>query len=146
MHRRNNRFGWLPIIVVVIALIAIFGGRGRNEFGGRNGPWNERLRVERLESAERFRAEQLERAERFRAERDQWQYRGDGRYEFSQRWHGPMVFAPFFFFGKLLKLLLALGLIAGGLYLLRRDRRPRWREPKGPNDGPGTPLGPIFHA
>ena len=57
-----------------------------------------------------------------------------------------MLWMPFFFVGKLLKLLLALGLIAAGLFLLRRDRRPRWRETDGPNDGPGTPLGPIFRA
>jgi len=149
MYRRNNRyrparqgrrpFGWLAIIVAVIALAAIFGGRG--EF--RSAPWDAQSRLERAERVERWRAEQRERQW---AKRNDWQYRGDGQYEFSRRWHGPMVFAPFFFFGKLLKLLLALGLIGAGLYLLRRDRRPRWREPKGPNDGPGTPLGPVFHA
>lgn len=145
MFRPNNRFrparhgrrpfGWLPLVLAVVALVAIFGGRGDHRH--RAVPFDPPSSAGQVERGD---------VRSWDAERGEWQNRHDGGYEWSQQRHMPMMFAPFFIVGKLLKLLLALGLIGAGLFVLRRDRRPRRRGPEGPDDGPGTPLGPVFHA
>lgn len=135
MQPRRNRLGFLALVVGALALIAVMAGR-------HGGP----SVLHQPAAAVRIAAQAERQAARAEAQAERWSERAEARAERWQNDHRPFFFGPLFFVGNLVRVIAALLLIGFGVRLLRRSG---WRGPgRGPDapGGPGTPVGPVFHA
>lgn len=155
MEPHGNRLGLIAIILGAVALVVALSARDRTP----SMPMHRSREVPAIQTPPAHQAPSPPHAPRF--ERDDWQdkqpFAGGERWNnserFTERRHGPF-FGLFWFFGGLLRLLIALLLIVLGLRLLRRSgwggpgshRRGSGHSGEPRDPPPGTPMGPPFQA
>lgn len=146
MQPRRNRLGFLALVVGALALIAVMAGRHGGPSVLHQPAAADRIAAQAERQAARAEAQAFRLRERAEQVGGNWERRAEARAERWQNDHRPFFLGPLFFVGNLVRVIAALLLIGFGVRLLRRSG---WRGPgRGPDapGGPGTPVGPVFHA